>query len=326
MASLLTGPPVTIEPSRLQPDRVRGFGLQSQAFVVTETESADALPPDQRVAIRGARHEVNNCGRLNCWPHDCDHFGDKFADQQGQEWVEATPFTITATGPRCTGRHAIENAQRRARERMEALEWAAVEYAIQTGACGASPFLIGPPTAGDGISLWIRPGSTDGFTALAQWETADMSFAPETPAGTDPVNPAAALAAIEWGMRDYGGPGIIHAPSWTYPWFRDWEIREANRLVTQLGTGWAFGRGYVDVAPGTDPSAMPTLDTVPDFTSAWLYGTGAVRIWRSTLDFTPDYAAFNFRMNRSMMLVERSYTVSIQCPYVAVQVDLTEIP
>lgn len=315
----LTGPPVVLAPSRLQPDRVRGYGLQSQAFVVDEAGSA----PDDRVAIRGVQHEVNNCGRLACWSHDCDHTGDKFADQHGQQWLTAAPFTVYATGPNCMGRHAMEAAQRRATERMEALEWAAVEYAIQTGACGASPYLVGPPEGDDGIELWIRPASPDGFTALASWAVADASFTPELPVGSDPVPVTTALAALEWGMRDYGGPGIIHAPSWSYPWFRAWEHKEASRLVTQLGTGWAFGRGYVNVAPGTEPDAMPTLDDVPDFTSVWLYGTGAVRIWRSELTTTPQYAAYDYRDNRSMFLVERSYTVSIQCPYTAVNVDLT---
>lgn len=324
----VTGIPATIDPSRVPADRTRGYGLQSQAFVVEETVDSETLRPDERLSIRGVTHEVNNCGRLSCWDHGCTHTGDKFDNQHGQDWVTATSFSIIATGPKCFGKHAIQNAERRARERMEALEWAAVEYAVMTGACGASPYLVGPPTDGDGLSLWIRPGSADGYTALANWSTADLSFAPVTPAGTDPVNPAVALAVIEWGMRDYGGPGVIHAPSWTYPWFRDWEIREASRLVTQLGTGWAFGRGYVSTAPGTDPTAMPTLDTPPDWTapSAWLYGTGAVRIWRGPITVTPPYAQYNFRRNQSMVLAERSYTVSIQCPYVAVNVDLTEIP
>ena len=315
----LTGPPVVLPPSRVQPDRVRGYGLQSQAFV---TESTGDTPED-RTAIRGVQHEVNNCGRLACWSHKCDHTGDKFADQHGQSWLEASPFTVYATGPRCAGRHAIENAQRRATERMEALEWAAVEYAIQTGACGASPYLVGPPEGDDGIELWIRPASPDGFTALASWAVADASFTPELPVGSDPVPVTTALAALEWGMRDYGGPGIIHAPSWSYPWFRAWEHKEASRLVTQLGTGWAFGRGYVNVEPGIASGAVTTLDDVPDFTSVWLYGTGAVRIWRSELTTTPQYAQYDYRDNRSMFLVERSYTVSIQCPYTAVNVDLT---
>lgn len=317
--ALLTGPPVVLPPSRVPDDRVRGYGLQSQAVITDEPAGG---PPDQRVAYRGVTHEVNNCGRLECWPHDCDHVGDKFANQGGQEWLTAEPFTVYATGPRCTGRDALANAERRAVERMEALEWAAVEYAVMTGACGASPYLVGP-AAGDGIELWIRPGSADGFTALAEWSTTDMSFAPVTPTGTDPVSPATALAALEFGMRDYGGPGVIHAPAWSFPWFHDWETSIGPRLTTQLGAGWAFGRGYVNVAPGTAPDAMPTLDDTPDFASVWLYGTGAVRIWRSALDMTPQYAQYEYRDNRSMVLVERSYTVSIQCPYVAVNVDLT---
>lgn len=314
--ALITGPPVTLPPSQVPADRIRGHGLQSQASVTTE---ADNAPPGQRIAHRGVQHEVNACGRAACWSHDCDHTDDKFGDQRGQDWITTTPFTVYATGPRCSGADAIANAQRRATEYFAATEWTAVEYAVQTGACGARPYLAGEP---DGIDLRIRPGSGDGYTALAAWRVADTSFAPVTPVGTDPVSPEVALAALEWGMRDYAGPGVIHAPAWSYPWWRPW-LRDAGpRLVTQLGAGWALGRGYVSVAPGTDPDEMPSLDDIPDFASVWLYATGAVRIWRSAVDMTPQYAAYDYRDNRSMMLVERAYTVSIQCPYIAVNVQL----
>lgn len=314
-----TGPPVYVPANELPPSVRRGYGLQSQASVVQHDERA----------IRGVEHEVVDCGRLACWPHDCDHVGDKFADQHGQSWLSTVPFTVYATGPACGGQDAIRQASRRATERLEALEWAAVEYAVMTGACGASPYLVGPAEGDDGIELWIRPGSPDGFTALAQWSVTSTGFAPVLPVGTTPVSRATALAAIEWGMRDYGSTGVIHAPSWTYTFFHDWEIRDGARLVTQIGTGWAFGRGYVSVAPGTAPDAMPTLDDTPDFTTTWLYGTGTVRIWRSQLYGPPpaeDGAPvdYHFRDNRSMPLAERHYTVSIQCPYVAVPVDLTQ--
>lgn len=316
-----TGPPVYVPASELPPDRMRGYGLQSQAFVVEETGRPSK-------SIRGVEHEVINCGDsgLNCWSHDCNHFGDKFADQKGQSWVRTTPFTVYATGPNCSGRHAIEQGARRATERLAALEWAAVEWAVQTGACGVEPYLIGPPEGGDGIELFVRPGSVDGLTALASWNVLSDAFAPELPAGTTPVSRADALAYIEWGMRHYGGTGIIHAPSYTYPYFHDWEIRDGARLVTQIGTGWAFGRGYVNIAPGS--TEVPDRDTPPDLSTAWLYGTGAVRIWRSAIQRPPEPdngpMDYNFRDNRSMPLAERHYTASIQCPYVAVNVDLTQ--
>lgn len=312
----ITGPPAYL--AQVPPDRQRQYGLQSQAIVTTEVEDAEPS-----YALRGAQHEVNNCGRLGCWSHDCDEQdGDKFADQPGQTWVSSTPFTVTAVGPPCGGRHAIDNARRRATERLVALEWNTVERAVLTGMCGASPYLIGP--AGDGdITLVISPAGSDstGYTALAEWNLFDTSFRPELPAGTDPVTREQALGYLEWGFREYGGPGVIHAPSYTYPWFHDWILREQSRLVTQIGTGWAFGRGYWSVAPG-DPD--PIEPDVPDMTSAWLYGTGAVRIWRSQIIYPAgnDGVEYDWRQNRSMALAERSYTVSMQCPYVAVNVDL----
>lgn len=313
----LTGPPVYVPPSALPADRLRGYGLQSQASVVEE-----ATP---LYSIRGAEHEVTNCGRIGCWPHDCEHFGDKFAEQHGQSWVQTVPFTVYATGPWCGGKYAIQEGSRRARERLIALEWAAVERAILTGACGAKPYLIGPPD-GDGIEVTVSPATPDGYTALAQWNVLNTDYAPELPGGTTPVSRENALALLEWGMRDYGGAGIIHAPSYAYPYFSDWEIRDGARLVTQLGTGWAFGKGYWNVPPGT--SDPVETDDPPDLSSVWMYGTGAVRVWRSRIQSPPEPVDgapldYDFRDNRSMPLAERHYTVSIQCPYVAVNVDLT---
>ena len=282
--AMVTGPPAYA--ANVGADMNRMYGLQSQATVVTEGDGANPS-----YSLRGVEHEVNNCGRVSCWSHDCEHQddGDKFADQPGLDWVQTTSFSVVATGPPCMGPHAIANARRRAVERLTALEWSTVERTVQTGDCGADPSLSGSD--------------------------------PQLPAGTDPVRPVDALALLEWGFRDYGGPGILHAPSYVYPHLKSWIQRDAGRLTTQMGHGWVFGRGYASVPPG---GAAPDRDTPPDLSSVWLYGTGAVRVWRSQIQYPAGGSVeYDFRQNRSVALVERSYTVSIQCPTVAVNVDLT---
>lgn len=322
----VTGPPIYL-PSVPQPPR-RGYGLESAAILTPESPDGPESP-----ALRGVIHDVDDCGRLACWPHDCDEQdGDKFGLHE-QTMVTALPFTVVATSPDCQG---IDLAtQRRARDRamrrLQALGWTMVEAAVLSGMCGASPYLVGPPD-GEGIELVVSPATEDGYTALADWSVLATDFTPETPAGTDPVPRADALAAIEWGMRDYGSVGIIHAPSWTYPYFWRWEQREGSRLVTQIGTRWAFGRGYWSVAPGT-PDPEPPDEPPPfggDELTSWIYGTGAVRVWRSPI-VTPrsnvsgmDGVVVNPRQNIATSLAEQTFVVSIQCPYIAVNVDLRE--
>lgn len=311
----LTGPPLWERAVSRDPER--RYGLDSQASVVTVPDGPDSN------ALRGVIHEVNNCGRIDCVSHDCDTSDvDKFADQHEQQWVETNPFTVYAVGPSCEGMDADTQAlaRRRARERLQALEWAAVERAVLSGMCGASPYLAGPPADG-GIELEVRPATPDGYTALADWTVLDTSFVPVLPAGTDPVPPWQALAYLEWGLRDYGGAGVIHVPSYTFPWWKDWLWRDGSRLVTQLGHGWVFGRGYWSLEPGTSD---PEPEEPPDMDSAWIYATGAVRVWRSPIIEPP--IGLDYRQNRVMSLAERTYNVSIQCPYVAVNVDLTEKP
>lgn len=320
MASI-TGPPAYLPGASVPPGRRRQYGLQTQATVTTEPDTARP-----RYSLQGVEHEVNDCGRLSCWSHDCDaQDGDKLADQPGQQWAISNPFTVVASGPACFGADAIANARRRALERLEALEWAAVERAVLSGMCGASPYLIGPPGGGGDIELEVRPATPDGYTALADWHLFSADLAPALPAGTDPVPLDRALALIEWGMRDYGGAGVIHAPSWTWPWLDDYLTEDGPRKTTEIGTGLAFGRGYWSVAPGTSDPVEP--DTPPDTASAWLYATGAVRIWRSQPQApTEDDIEFDWRRNRSTALVERHYTVSMQCPYIAVNAIMEDTP
>ena len=308
---------------------MRGYGLQSVATVITEPDletDADGrvIRPSANAARaysdRGVQHPVDNCGRLECWGHGCaDQDGDKLANRHGQDWVTSTPFTVYAVGPDCSGQWGRDQGPARARARLQSLEWAAVERAVLTGQCGADPTLIGPAGGAPG-ELTIYPGG-DPLSAVAEWRMFSDWAVPVMPAGTDPVSRVDALALIEWAMRDYGGTGVIHAPSWTYPYFRRWEIRDGQMMTTQIGTRWAFGRGYWSVAPGDTETVEP--DTPPDVTQAWIYATGAVRIWRSAIWSPDDDLSYDWRQNVSTATAERSYTVSIQCPHVAVLVDLT---
>lgn len=201
--------------------------------------------------------------------------------QPGQDWLAAESFTVYAIGPPCTGADALDRAQQRATNRLIAGEWATVESMTQ-------------------------------MSILSQSK-------PEIPTGDTAVPLAQALAGIEYGMRGYGGPGVIHIPRQAHGYWRH-IVRNGPRLETRVGHGLAFGRGYRSMAPDG-----PENDDLIDPTQVWIYGTGAVRIWRSAIS-TPGNRSttFDWEQNASRAIAERSYTVAVQCPYVAALVDFTE--
>lgn len=279
MVDGISGAPGYIGP--VTPARPWQYGLQSQASVMTG---------DTRWAYGGIIHDVDDCDPAQCWSHECpDPNEPKDTDQPEQDTIVASPVTVYAISPPCMGGDAMDRAQARARARLVAGEWAAVERAV-FGLCGGLPD--------------------------SPWGDAEL------PAGTATVGMEQALAAIEYGMRNYGGAGIIHAPRQTYGYWGYGQhiIRNGPRLETEVGTGWAFGRGYLDLAaPGE-----PQTDELIDPTDVWIYGSGAVRIWRSPITTPGDReTTYDYRANASRAIAERTYTVSIQCPIVAVHVDLT---
>lgn len=212
----------------------------------------------------------------------------KTAGQYPQDFVEAGSFTVYAASPPCMGRDALDRAQARATARLTAGEWIAVERTIfGSGGCRLPE------------DPWVNAEKPEGDTA---------------------VNMETALSALEYGMREYGGAGIIHAPRQSYPWWQKNRhiVRNGPRLETASGSGWAFGRGYFTAAPG-----QQTKIGKIDPNKTWIYASGAVRIWRSTIN-TPGNrdTTFDHGQNATRAVAERTYTVSIQCPIVAVNVDL----
>lgn len=292
------------------------YGLQSQASVQTG---------DSRAAYSGVEYESSQCVPSRCWDHTCPPGGQppggginltveadpsdpsgytalaewevldvpndpKFSVQPPQDFYASQPFTVFNVSPPCAGGYSMDRAQERARERLEATEWQAVERIFQSGFCGASPNL-----------------------SLGE---------PELPAGEAAVSPARALSYIEFALRDSGSPGVIHAPREVYPFFYDWIVRNGPQLETQVGTGWAFGRGYTNVPPGGQAPAerVPVADDM----TAWLYVTGNVRIWRSPINTPGDrWTTFDREHNATRAVAERTYTVTYDCPLAAVQVDLS---
>jgi len=152
------------------------------------------------------------------------------------------------------------------------------------------------------------------------WEHMLAVPAAVLPTGSDTaVSLKAGIAALEGALGStYGGVGVIHAPRSLSPYAADRYqiIRDRNKLRTSLDTVWAFGGGY-------------TANTGPDGSEAgvgeqWLYATGTAVVRRGEVFVPADYqsGATNLSLNDAMVIAERQYVVTLDCPLFAVNVDI----
>lgn len=133
------------------------------------------------------------------------------------------------------------------------------------------------------------------------------------------VSLKAGVAALEAQLgANYGGIGVIHAPRSlsTYAADRFQVVRGGPVLRTTVDTLWAFGGGY-------------TANTGPDGTPAgageqWLYASGAAVVRRGEVFVPADHrtGATNLSNNDALVLAERQYVVTLDCPLYAVLVDV----
>lgn len=129
----------------------------------------------------------------------------------------------------------------------------------------------------------------------------------------------AGIAALEEALGStYGGIGVIHAPRSFSPYAADRSqiVRDRDKLRTSVDTVWAFGGGY-------------TANTGPDGSPAgageqWLYATGVAVVRRRDVFVPADYqsGATNLSLNDAMVIAERQYVVTLDCPLFAVNVDI----
>lgn len=125
------------------------------------------------------------------------------------------------------------------------------------------------------------------------------------------------VGALEAEIAEASGAlGMIHAPRAVgAPARRLDQARDAEdgpRLLSPLDNTWAFGSGYTNTSPAG--VAAPAGQ-------AWLYATGPVVIRRSELY---EASALSHGTNENVVLVERDYVITADCPLAAVLVQLPE--
>lgn len=190
-----------------------------------------------------------------------------------------SPFTVVAGSP-CGGMGMLEQAATRARTGLAGSEWRRVEQALWSGDLGNLPFLA---------SAAAQPASGTAALPLKQ-----------------------GLSALESALgKFYNGTGVIHLPRWVAPYLADrmQMVTDGPVARTPLRTKYAFHSHNVNPGP-------PGEDPAPDG-SFYAYATGAVTVRRGEVIVpatAPDGGGFDWRRNRSLVIAERSYVITLDCP------------
>ena len=271
-------PPVYVEPPAATPSR---FGLYSSAQVTDDASDHDFCGLQaQPWACLTAKSTSPICPPTEPVPKVSD---------DGNPVITGDPWTAYA-GFRCrTVGMTPKEMQDRATAALALGEQREVERVFWTGGVtGGTPGLITPHLARpDCTVLNTTPGAAGAF---------------DIPTGVGALEDYAA------GL--YSGTPILHAPRGLAALAAGnmIVIRDGSRLITPVGTFWAFGAGYSAANTGPDGTTAPAG-------TAWIYVTGAIQIRRSPVFYTPPSpeAGLNRASNEITLLAERSFVTLQDC-------------
>jgi hypothetical protein len=166
---------------------------------------------------------------------------------------------------------------------------------------------------------WVEGRMVERVVWDTQLATAGAEWA--TGAGTA-VPLRTAVGRIEEALANaYGGNGVLHAPrrvgAHAVSALLARTSATAKTYMSPMDNVWSFGGGYSNTSPAGVAAPEGT---------AWIYGTGVVRAHRSQV-LTPAGAqdgAFDPRTNEVLIVAERVYVVTADCPRFAVLATLED--
>lgn len=148
--------------------------------------------------------------------------------------------------------------------------------------------------------------------------TANGAGATDLTIGGAGVKPEIGVAVLEyWASQNYGGTPVVHAPRDIASLLatRSTIERRGNHMETQLGAPVVAGGGYAKT--GINLAA-------PVAGEAWVFITGAVRLWRGTANVKgPLFTQGASMDNTQVVLAERSYLIATDCLLAGIRVTLS---
>lgn len=246
----------------------------------------------------GTFHEQESCDDLLvvsqfCEPHT------KTDSAAGPAFPESDTFVVVAGYECATAGDTLAVAHDRAEERLAQGEERSVERTFWTGKDGTPAAntvrtnLNQNPDAVDLTPGGVATSITNGLALLESWAGENMACRPVLH-----VNRG---VAVYLDKHDHIRP--------------DGDVM----FVRSTGSRVVVGGGYLVTGP--NGVAAPAGE-------GWLYITGAVKILRSPVFFTPprddQAAAVDLQINDVAVFAERFYSVSLGCGLAAVRVTLTD--
>lgn len=219
----------------------------------------------------------------------------------------ATPFTVYAE-VNCSAPGFWDRAQQLTEEALLRAEESAVELAFWTGHASAG----GPGTDGATVvfpHLAANAAVTDGVGSnVVTLQTA----ATVVVSGTHDI--ISGLGILEDELAEcYHGVGVIHVPRILAPALADAMnlVREGPRYKTPNGNIIVLGSGY----DGSSPSGVAAGTG-----SVFIYATGAMFIYRGSVETTPDISTLDRSTNLVSVIAERTYVIGWECCHLAVEI------
>jgi hypothetical protein len=252
----------------------------------------------------GVQIQPDSCGPAQVTDARCLSSGHTKVPTGSLPTRAADPFAVysyIACAP--IGYGDFAEVQTRARNALLLNEGPRVEHTFWTGGVDAvSPHLAANAAITEGVA---------GSTEVVTLQTAATVIATGVPYQE-------AMGLLEGALAScYGGLGVIHAPRWTLDRFKlnTGVDRDGSRFRAGGGTPVAFGAGY----PGTGPNGAAAA-----VGHAWLYATGAVRYWRSDVEFTAGSwaEAIERSVNDTVPIAERVYVIDWDCCHFAIEVEV----
>lgn len=219
----------------------------------------------------------------------------------------ATPFTIYAEVD-CSAPGFWDRAQEMTEQALGRAEESGVELALWRG----QPSLTGPGAAGAPF-VFPHLAADEVITDGVGNNTVTLQTAATVVSGTYDV--VEGLGRLEDALAEcYHGVGVIHVPRVLAPALAESMllVRDGPRYRTPNGNIIVLGSGYDGSAP----------DGGTSITTAYVYATGNLFIYRGPVDTTPAISTLDRSSNLTSVIAERTYVIGWECCHLAVNISL----